>query len=384
MNERRWQNRWRPASPSAPYRTALRSTLLAAIAAATLAAGAASGEAPAYDEPPTGGASGTETFGADTAIGRVEYHAGRGLRLGDTHLTIGGFVNAEADAFEGGESHGGLEGASFFLLFDPLPFVHGFAELETGGIAEAETGRRGVGSNLSLAVERAYGDFGASDALNLRFGKFLTPIGRWNPVPVEPLTWTASTPLIVENVFDESTTGSMLWGSLFPRGGALSYSLYGAFLDPLRPDRKNPPVGHSAGAYLEWASLGGWSAGASYFASQSRNGGWHHLGGVDGLWTPGPRLELSGEAVFGEGSRGNGSLWGLYAQAVVETIDTLYAVGRYERFDPPGGGLSIDLFGVGLAWVPLPYLRLKADYSFAARAGEPATPGFQSSLSLLF
>jgi len=377
MNARRSQNRG-----SLCLRA--RSALLVAVAAFALGERTTSAEVPAYDEPSTASKGETETFGADTAIGRVSYHLGRGLRLGDTRVTLGGFVNAEADALEGGESQGGLEGANLFVLFDPLSFVHGFLELESGGIAEAETGRSGVHSHLSLAVERAYGDFGASDALNLRFGKFLTPIGRWNPVPAEPLTWTASSPLIVDEVFDESTTGSMLWGSLFPRGGALSYSLYGAFLDSIRPDKAKPPVKHSAGGYLEWASLGGWSAGASYFASESPSGRWHQLGGVDGLWTPSPRMELSGEAVFGEGSRESGSLWGLYAQGVIETLDTLYAVGRYERFDPPGDAHSLDLFDVGLTWVPVPYIRLKADYEFVVHPGEPATPGFQSSLSFLF
>ncbi len=337
-----------------------------------------------YDEPPIAGEGGVETFGIDTVIGRVDYHAGRGLHLGDTGFTLGGFVNAEANRFEGGDSEGGLEGANLFVFFDPLPFVHGFAELESGGIAEAETGESGVHSHLALSIERAYGDFGASDQLSLRFGKFLTPIGRWNPVPAEPLTWTASTPLIVENVFDEATTGALLWGSLFPQGGALSYSLYGAFLDPLSPDPSKPPAKHSAGAYLEWASLGGWAAGASYLASESPDGDWRQLGGVDGLWSPSPRIELSGEALAGEGSLETGSVWGLYAQAVVETIDSVYAVGRYEHFDPPGGERSLDLFDLGFAWVPLPYLRLKADYSFVVHPGEPATPGLQSSLSLLF
>lgn len=383
MNDPKAQNGVRSEPCSLSTGLAWRA-VLAALVAVALGGAAASAAVLAYDEPPTATATGSEAFGVDSAIGKIEYHAGRGLRLGDTHITLGGFVTAEADALEGGEAQGGLEGASFFLFFDPLPFVHAFAELESGGIAKAETGRNGVHSSLSLAVERAYGDFAASDALNLRFGKFLTPIGRWNPVPAEPLTWTASIPLIVENVFDESTTGSMLWGSLFPtRGGALSYSLYGAFLDPLGADKRKPPADHAAGAYLEWASLGGWTAGASYFASEHRTGSWHHLGGVDGLWAATPRLELSGEAVFGEGSRQNGSLWGLYAQAVVETIDTLYAVGRYEHFDPPDGR-SLNLFDVGLAWVPVPYLRLKADYRFADHAGKLASPGFQSSLSLLF
>ncbi|MBI2962599.1 MAG: hypothetical protein HYY35_02500 [Deltaproteobacteria bacterium] len=325
-----------------------------------------------------------EAVGLDTAIGRVEYRAGRGLHLGDTRLTIGGFTTAEAERLEGGESAGGIEGANFFLFFDPLPYVHLFSELETGQLVGAAGDQRGARSHLRLGVDRAYGDFGASDALGLRFGKFLTPIGRWNPVPAEPFVWTASEPLIVENVFDDTVTGAMLFGRAFAPRGALSYSLYGTFLDPFDFDPGEPPAEHSAGGYVEWASLDGWALGASYFASEARGGPWHHLGGVDGLWRPSARIELSGEAVFGEGTRENGALWGLYAQAVVETIDTLYAIGRYEHFAPPGDGRAIDLYDVGLTWIPVYYLRLKVDYRIADHRDELSAPGLRSSLSLLF
>lgn len=358
----------RPAAACAPLLAALLVVRAAAVCAET--SGANPGDA--------------EALGVDTTIGRIEYHAGRGLRLGDTRITLGGFATADAERLEGGDSAGGVEGANFFLSFDPLPSVHLFSELETGELVGASSGRKGVGSNLRFGVERAYGDFGASDALNLRFGKFLTPIGRWNPVPAEPFVWTASEPLIVENVFDDAVTGAMLWGRAFAIPGALSYSLYGTFLDPLNPDPEAPPAKRSGGAYLEWASLGGWAVGASYFASEAPTGPWHHLGGVDALWRPDGRVELSGEAVFGEGTRENGALWGLYAQAVVETFDTLYAVGRYEHFDPAGGSQAIDLYDVGLAWVPVYYFRLKVDYRFADHGGELAAPGLRSSLSLLF
>jgi len=160
--------------------------------------------------------------------------------------------------------------------------------------------------------------------------------------------------------------------------------LYGTFLDPLNVDPDEHPAKRSAGAHLEWASLKGWTIGASYFASQLHDGEWNHLGGADLLWQPHNRIELSGEAVFGEGSREDGTLWGLYAQTVVETVRTLYLVGRYERFDPPGGGRAINLFDLGFAWVPLPYLRFKADYLIADHRDELAEPGLRASFSILF
>jgi hypothetical protein len=325
-----------------------------------------------------------EAFGADTPLGRLSYQAGRGLRVGDTGLVLGGFATAEVERLEGGESSGGVDGVNFLAFIDPLPYLHLFTELEVEQLAELENGRKGVRSAPKLEINRLYLDFGASDALNVRFGKFLTPIGRWNVTRIEPLLWTTSEPLIVEEVFDETATGAMLHGSVFPRGGALSYSLYGTFLDPLNVDPDEHPAKHNAGAHLEWASLRGWTVGASYFASQLQNGEWNHLGGADLLWQPHRRVEVSGEALFGEGSREDGILWGLYAQAVVETVRTLYLVGRYERFDSPGVKRAVNLFDLGLAWTPVPYLRFKADYLIADHRDELAEPGLRLSFSLLF
>ena len=336
--------------------------------------------------------AGVEVFGANTPLGRLSYYAGQGLRVGETGLVLGGFATAQAERLQGGERQAAVEGLNLFAFYDPLPAVHLFTELELGPLAQWEQGADGVRLNPEVEVERLYLDLGASDTLNLRLGKFLTPFGRWNQAPVEPLTWTTSEPLSVEEVFDETATGAMLHGSLFPRGEALSYALYGAFLDPLDADPEAPPAEHSVGARLEWAGLGGWTAGASYFiseagasetgASETGDTAWNHLGGVDLLWQH-ARLEVSGEALFGEGSRENGALTGGYLQAVVETAPTLYLVGRYERFDPPQGR-TIDLVDLGLAWVPAPYLRLKADYLFADRRDERAAPGLRMSLSILF
>lgn len=325
-----------------------------------------------------------ETFGLDTPLGRFSYQAGRGLRVGNTGLVLGGFTTAEVERLEGGESAGGVDGVNFLAFIDPTPYLHLFTELELGRLAELESGQRGVRSAPKLEINRLYLDFGPSDALNVRFGKFLTPIGRWNVTRIEPLLWTTSEPLIVEEVFDETATGAMLHGSVFPRGGALSYSLYGTFLDPLNVDPAEHPAKRSAGAHLEWASLKGWTVGASYFASQLQTGEWNHLGGADLLWQPHRRVEVSGETLFGEGSREEGTLWGLYAQTVVELVRTLYFVGRYERFDPPGGGRALNLFDLGLAWTPVPYLRFKADYLIADHRDELAEPGLRLSFSILF
>lgn len=325
-----------------------------------------------------------EIFGANTPLGRLSYQAGRGLRVGDTGLVIGGFATSEIERMEGGRSNGGIDAVNFLAFIDPTPYLQLFTELEVGQLAMLESDHKGVHADPKIEIKRLYLDFGTSDLLKVRFGKFLTPIGRWNTIRIEPLLWTTSDPLIVEEAFDKTATGAMLHGSVFPSGGALSYSLYGGFLDPLNVPPDERPAKHNAGAHLEWASLKGWTLGASYFASEPHRGHWNHIGGVDALWQPNQRVEITGEALFGEGNREDGTLWGLYAQAVVETVRTLYLVGRYERFAPPSAEHDVNLFDIGIAWVPAPYLRLKADYLIADRHNERAEPGLHMSFSILF
>jgi hypothetical protein len=327
---------------------------------------------------------GDESFGADTPIGRVAYGLGRGLRLGDSGLHIGGFATAEAERLEDGSSFGGLEGVNFLLSFDPSPYFHAFSEIELGRILEADDEHTGASSDPELEIERLYGDFGTADALNLRAGKFLTPFGRWNQAPHEPFVWTTSEPLIVEEVFDESVTGAMVWGSVFPEAVPLSYSLYGQFVDPLDADPDPPPADRSAGARLELGDATRWTAAASYFATKRPESDWHHLGGIDALWRPVPRLELSMEALAGEGAFEGGGQWGIFAQGVWELVPTVHLVGRYEHFDPPAGERAVDLYIAGFAWDPAPFLRLKADYRFANHLDERAAPGVRASFSVLF
>lgn len=321
---------------------------------------------------------GPELFGVDSPLGRLDYRAGRGLHVGDTGLNLGGYATMDAERLESGDSRGGLD-VNVFVAADPASFLHLFSELEIGELVDWEGGAHPE-VTPKFKVERMYGDASWSDGANLRFGKFLTPFGRWNQVLADPLLWTTSEPLIVEEVFPDEVTGAMLWGTLFPQGEALSYALYGSFLDRA----VSQPVHDGVGARLEWTSHGGLSVGASYLASRRDDGEWNHLGGVDALWQPFERLELSGEALLGEGARADGGQWGLYVQAVVETVPTLYLVGRYERFNPPGGERGVDLFDLGVTWVPAYYLRFKVDYDFADELDERSAPGFRASFSVLF
>lgn len=194
--------------------------------------------------------------------------------------------------------------------------------------------------------------------------------------------WTTSRPRVTEEPFDEQVSGGAFFGSIFPSAGALTYTLYGGFLPRLGSISGRPQADKSAGARLELTSLAGWSAGASYFAF-SRAGRWNHLGGVDAMWRR-DRIELSAELLIGRGDPNGNRLGGGYAQAALECVPHVFAVGRYEHFEPGAGRGTLDLFDLGLAWRPIPFLILKADYLIETRRSASEPPGIRASISLLF
>jgi hypothetical protein len=313
-------------------------------------------------------------------LGAVTYTPGRGVRVGETGVTIGGYTGVHVVRDEGGPANFSLEELSFFLTWDPTPRFHLFSELEFEDLIYVDDhGRR---RDPRFVTERLHGDVAVADWLSVRGGKFLTPVGRWNVIHAQPLVWTTSRPLVTRVPFDPHTTGVMLFGSLFPRTGGLTYSLYGQFTDHIDPIRTPQTADRSGGARLEYSILGGWSVGGSYLAFTDADR-WHHLSGADTLWQRGG-LELMGEFAFEEVEEGPDAQSGLYLQAVQELRPKLYVVGRYEHFDPPRRRPEVNLVVLGVAYKPWPYVVIKGEYLVADHRSEESPPGFKTSLAILF
>ncbi len=239
----------------------------------------------ARPEPRGRGAS----LGGDSPIGRIDYRPGRGLRLSDTGVTIGGFASAEAQRLEGDDTQRRPRRSQLLPLLRP-PSVRGcIVGARDGGVGRCADWARGCPYHLAFGVERAYGDFGASDAATLRFGKFLTPVGRWNTILADPLTWTTSTPLIVDDVFDESTTGAMLSGSACSlRRGALLFVVRGVSQSARPGSWCAARQAHRRGV-LRLGESQRLVRRSVLLRLSVPERCWHQLGGVDGLWRPNAR-----------------------------------------------------------------------------------------------
>ena len=158
---------------------------------------------------------------------------------------------------------------SLFVIWDPTARIHLFSELECEDLRHRRPRARRDQQRISTA-ERLYGDFTLCDALNVRVGKFLTPVGRWNVIHAQPLVWTTSRPLATLLPFDPHTTGAMLLGALDVPDGALSYALYGQFPTSSNRAWSRRLARRSVGSRLDYSAWGGWSIGASYLAFSPR------------------------------------------------------------------------------------------------------------------
>ena len=107
-----------------------RRALVAAVVLLTLASPAAA--ANEYEYPPASGADGADApvLSLPTHIGEVRYTPGRGLRVGDTGLTLGGYGALDLTRDDGGPATFTFEDLSLFFIWDPTKRLHLFSELD--------------------------------------------------------------------------------------------------------------------------------------------------------------------------------------------------------------------------------------------------------------
>ena len=136
------------------------------------------------------------------------------------------------------------------------------------------------------------------------------------------------------------------------------------------------------GARLEFdRSSTGLSIGGSFLASEFR-GEWSTLGGVDALWRHGP-FEFSTEALYQRGDIEDRDIWDVFAQGVFEVLPGLHLVGRYEHYHPIHD-INSNVVDLGVAWIPRPYLHLKASYRLADDQSDEVRRGLKVAFSVVF
>ena len=311
-----------------------------------------------------------------------------------------------------------VEAAASLLVSGSVGRASYFGEFEPA--SRTRENWSGRFEDRASSLERLYVEYAFTDALRLRLGRFLTPVGQWNELHAQPLTWTALRPLTTYRPFSKSTTGLMAAGSL-PLGDHDSgYALYFAPFNvgsegqetsftaaeggrvavellpqlylgvsalhfrasrPLTPDSDfaiTGPEGESSGVPGESDGEAG---------GREEDVGPRSLFGADASWSRG-RTELLAEAIAVSASGERAAERGAFLQAAlpVPAVPATYLVLRAERYGAVGRGTSsyLNIFTVGTRVRPLPHLTLKLDRQFTSRPSNRAPDGWFLSASALF
>jgi len=322
--------------------------------------------------------------GDDTAIRLGSYELGRGLPLGDSGFTVGGYATARYDDVRGGDPRLTADHLSLMLWWEGSGRWKFFSEVDLEeGIA---TRRSGADEERFLALERFYADYALSDSLNVRLGKYLTPIGRWNQIHADPLVWTTSRPMVTRSVFPGTATGAMVQGSITLGSREMDYAVFLSAGTELRRKPAEDPFSEARGLRLNVPVTSALQVGLSLadFEQEAAPGRRKRLAGADFLWSR-KRWEVTGEGVYRSSDEGPAfAEKGGFVQVVAPLGDRLYAVGRVEALRFAAADKTSRNWVAGLNYRYNRALSLKAEVVRGSHLQDGMPEGFLASLSVLF
>lgn len=313
----------------------------------------------------------SSAYGEEAATAKQwEYTPGMGLRVGGTDFRLGGYINLHySDA-------GGRKGS---FLFDDLSlFVFGninertrfFSEWEDAHFLEVDIDGR-VRSSYYGELERLYLDYLSSDSITIRIGKFLTPIGIWNEVHADPLTWTVSRPLVTMAGFPEYTTGIQFYGNLAFMDEDFEYAIFLQNNESINERTGFRKTHLIYGGRLRLRGESGLETGIPLvYYTEYYSGERVYLTGLD-IFYKKRGIEVRGEAIYSRidpRDGGNSKEYGYYLQGVYPLNDKIYLVLRQEYFRARLEAGDLKALSIGTTYRPRSHIAFKVEYQI--RSGE--------------
>ncbi|RDI97564.1 hypothetical protein DVT68_14805 [Dyella solisilvae] len=345
-------------------------------------------------------ASNTGARAADSSGGwqPAPYTLGQGLYFPGQGLRIGGYADVNFYNVQGTNTTYDVHDLSLFITKDLGTQWQLFTEIEASN--PVNTHRRSDDDDSELDIERLYADYHANQSISFRFGKFLTPVGEWNLVHADPLTWTVSRPLSTSAAFARHATGAMMFGTVTAQGNDLDYWV---FVD----DSKNLSFGQEQdNAYANVGAnetlhnnfrqaLGGrvlyhllgdtlniGASALSYELASPRQK--YQLTGIDFNWAT-RYASFTGEGIYrSSDTSGEPDERGGFVQVEVPVWQRLYLIGRYERYrsSTPAQTTTIDTAAIN--YKPIPGIVLKLEYRDGTNNQLLAPTGWLASIAVLF
>ena len=153
---------------------------------------------------------------------------------------LGGYSSAILTVPQQGDSELRLDDVSLMLSWENDSRLKFFGELELERPLAWNEDKRFNSKNLYFDLERLYLDYHASEKIDVRMGRFLTPTGRWNLLHAAPLVWTTTRPLATSYLFPTAVNGLMLSGAVpYETQGQSQAIEYSFFVEALKDQTRD-------------------------------------------------------------------------------------------------------------------------------------------------
>lgn len=139
-----------------------------------------------------------------------KYQLGQGVQIGELPLYVGGYFSLEYEHAYGKERSLKLDELAIMAYGEYNNFSYMF-ELEAEDVYDEVFGNETSEEvNEEIHIERFYVNYEFNENYALKLGKFNSPIGFWNRIPINVLRETSSSPSITTLLFPRFTTGADL------------------------------------------------------------------------------------------------------------------------------------------------------------------------------
>lgn len=311
-----------------------------------------------------------------------EYQLGKGVQVGSLPLYIGGYFSLDykhtddIDRYRVDDvavlGYGDYEKFSYMAEFE---FKEMYVETHQNGVKDSTNSDK-------LYTERLYVDYNLNENYMFRVGKYNSPIGFWNLLPVNVLRETTSNPMSTSIIFPKFTTGL---GS--------SYVSYGE--GELKIDvmlQHNNDISYEYNNYKMDEHYG---FGVSYEKSDytlKLNGGYFHNLGEnvvqDNLYYlllsakyESDKYQILSEIGSQKSKNDYTTDYALYVQGLYRFSEQHIGVIRVESYDDNLNATDDNMLIFGYTYRPLYPIAIKSEYQFHSQSNQNQ---FLFSFSVLF
>ena len=297
-------------------------------------------------------------------------------------VEVGGYSTLRLQHNRHEKTEAALDEVSLILKWDNQDRVKFFAEIELENpLSWRERGAL-RSDKSSLDVERLYVDYGFNDQFNVRTGRFLTPVGRWNQLHASPLVWTTSRPVATSRLFPMALNGLMLHGTKPFSDGALEYSVFAETLKDQNVEAYELRFRNARGARLMYSGLVDVGATVMEFDELDLNKREYRMLSLDFIKTH-EGWEISGEAFFRNNKNNHENTGGAYLQGVAPLGNKWFLIGRLENFKATSQE-TVERAVVGLTWRFKDTQLFKIEYAGGHQVDPYMPVGLMTSLAILF